>query len=73
MMADDIGPNVVRFPNRPAYGTTSDKGSCFLEHTDAGQLVVTVRSPGERHESKVPIPFDIWLEMIECYRARPPV
>lgn len=59
-------PHVIA--NANAARDPDDKGACYLERIDADRIIVTVRSPREARESKVSIPFNIWLQLIADHR-----
>lgn len=55
-------PHVIA--NRIAAKDSDDKGACYIERPDLARVIVTVRSPGEKNESKVTMPLKIWRELI---------
>ncbi len=59
-------PHVIA--NKLTAQGADDKGACYLERITEDRIIVTVRSPGEARESKVLIPFDVWLKMIADHR-----
>jgi hypothetical protein len=54
--------------NRIAAKDPDDKGSMFIVRLDQGRVQISIRAPGERHESRICLPLNDWLKMIENYR-----
>lgn len=59
-------PHVIA--NRKAAKDPDDKGSLYIERPDADRVIVTARSPGAYVESKVSVPWDIWLKIIQNHQ-----
>lgn len=55
-------PHVVA--NRLDARDDDDKGACYVERPDAMRVIVTVRSPGQKDESKIAIPLSEWRKLI---------
>jgi len=64
--------NMAQFPaeqprviaNLNASRDPDDKGACYVERPDQDRVIVTVRSPGEKDESSVSIPLEIFRQLV---------